>query len=58
MAGDLAGAQAYALELASFLEPGATDALATAARTLGDVTRWGRQTTVRGGYADFRRNLR
>ena len=41
MAGDLNGAQAYALELASFLEPGATDALATAARTLGDVTRWG-----------------
>lgn len=56
MAGDLAGAQAYALELASFLEPAATDALATAARPLGDVTRWG-QTKIREGYADSRRNL-
>src|SRR5438093_424681 len=54
MAGDLAGAQAYALELASFLEPAATDALATAARPLGE-TRWG-QTKVRDGYADSRCN--
>jgi hypothetical protein len=56
MAGDLAAAQTYARELASFVEPAATDALATAARPLGDVTRWG-QTKVRDGYADLRRNL-
>ena len=56
IAGDLAAAQTYALELASFLEPAATDALATAARPLGDETRWG-QTKVRDGYADSRCNL-
>jgi hypothetical protein len=49
MAGDLAAAQAYALELGSFLDPAAADALATAARPLGEATRWG-QTKLRDGY--------
>jgi hypothetical protein len=49
MAGDLAAAQAYALELGSFLDPATTDALATAARPLGEATRWG-QTKLRDGY--------
>jgi hypothetical protein len=48
-ADDLAAAQAYALELGSFLDPAATDALATAARPLGEATRWG-QTKLKGGY--------
>jgi hypothetical protein len=49
IAGDLAAAQAYALELGSFLDPAAADALATAARPLGDATWWG-QTKLRDGY--------
>ena len=49
IAGDLAAAQAYALELGSFLDPAAADALATAARPLGEATRWG-QTKLRDGY--------
>ena len=49
MAGDLAAAQAYAVELGSFLDPAAADALATAARPLGEATRWG-QTKLRDGY--------
>ena len=49
IAGDFAAAQAYALELESFLEPAAADALATAARPLGEATRWG-QTKLRDGY--------
>jgi hypothetical protein len=49
MAGDLAAAQAYALELGSFLDPAAAYALATAARPLGEATRWG-QTKLRDGY--------
>jgi hypothetical protein len=49
MAGDLAAAQAYALELGSFLDPSAADALAIAARPLGETTRWG-QTKLREGY--------
>jgi hypothetical protein len=48
-AGDLAAAQAYALELGSFLDPAAADALAIAARPLGEATRWG-QTKLRDGY--------
>jgi hypothetical protein len=48
-AGDLAAAQAHALELGSFLEPAAADALAMAARPLAEATRWG-QTKLRGGY--------
>jgi hypothetical protein len=48
-AGDLAAAQAYALELASFIDPAAADALATAARPLGQETRWG-QTKLRDGH--------
>lgn len=48
-AGDLAAAQAYALELASFIDPAATDAIATAARPLGEETRWG-QTKLRDGH--------
>jgi hypothetical protein len=57
MAGHLAAAQTYALELASFLEPAAADAIAAAARPVGELTRWG-QTKVRDGYADSRRNVR
>ena len=34
-AGDLAAAQAHALEMASFFDPAATDSLATAARHSG-----------------------
>ena len=49
MAGDLAAAQAYAEELGSFLDPAAADALATAARPLGEATRW-EQTKLRDGY--------
>jgi hypothetical protein len=49
IAGDLAAAQAYALELGSFLDPTAADALATAARPLGEATRWG-QTKLKDGY--------
>ena len=49
VAGDLAAAQAYALELGSFLDPAAADALATAARPLSEATRWG-QTKLRDGY--------
>jgi hypothetical protein len=49
MAGDLAAAQAYALELGSFLDPAAADALATAARPHVETTRWG-QTKLRAGY--------
>ena len=49
IAGDLAAAQAYALELGSFLDPAAADALATAARRLSEATRWG-QTKLRDGY--------
>jgi hypothetical protein len=47
--GDLAAAQAYALQLASFIDPAAADAVATAARPLGEETRWG-QTKLRDGY--------
>jgi hypothetical protein len=49
MAGDFAAAQTYALELGSFLDPAAVDALATAARPLGEATRWG-QTKLREGH--------
>jgi hypothetical protein len=49
IAGDLAAAQAYAEQLASFIDPAATDALAMAARPLGEETRWG-QTKLRGGH--------
>ena len=49
MAGDLAAAQAYAQELASFIDPAATDAVATAARPLGEEARRG-QTKLRDGY--------
>jgi hypothetical protein len=49
IAGDLAAAQAYAQELASFIDPAATDALATAARPLSEEARWG-QTKLRDGH--------
>jgi hypothetical protein len=49
IAGDLAAAQAYAEQLASFIDPAATDAIATAARPLDEETRWG-QTKLRDGY--------
>jgi len=43
MAGDLAAAQTHALELASFLEPAGADAIAAAARPVGELTRWDRR---------------